>query len=154
MEGNYLKDVEIECSRQGLEISYVKALILKESSGNPWATRYEPGWRYLEQPPYWARHLGQTEETEIIQQKCSFGLMQVMGGTARHLGFAGLLSSLYVPSTNVHFGCRLLAQKLRKYGDYPSALAAYNAGTAVRIGNRFTNQDYVDGVLRLRANLK
>lgn len=153
MESNYLRDVEIECQRQGLDISYVRALILQESSGNQWATRYEPGFRYIEQATYWADKLGQTEETETIQQKCSYGLMQIMGGTARHNGFAGFLSELYVPAVGIHYGCRVLAQKLRRYGNYMDALAAYNAGSPVKIGAKFANQSYVDGVMRLRANL-
>lgn len=151
---DYLKEVEIECQRQGLEIGYVRALILKESSGNQWATRYEPGFRYIERAEYWANRLGQTEETETVQQRTSFGLMQPMGGTARWLGFSGHLAELYQPSVNIHFGCRLFAKKLLKYGNYLDALAAYNAGSPILINGKYTNQEYVDGVLRLRANLK
>jgi hypothetical protein len=153
MESNYLRDLDTESRRQGLEISFVRAIVLKESSGNQWATRYEPGFRYLEHPEYWANHLGQTEETETIQQKCSYGLMQIMGGTARGLGFSGMLSELYIPSVNIHYGCLLLSQKLRRYGDYPSAISAYNAGTATLIGIKFANQDYVDSVLKIKVNL-
>lgn len=136
--------------RQGLEKSYVRALIEKESSGNPWATRYEPGWRYFESPEYWAGKLGQSEETERNGQSQSYGLMQVMGGTARWLGFAGYFPELCLPSVGVHFGCLLLARKLRKYGNYPAALAAYNAGSVVFLGNNFINQKYVDDILKIR----
>lgn len=147
---DYLRTVELECERQGLEQSYVLAIVAKESSGNRWATRYEPGWSYFENPAYWANRLGQSEETEINGQKISWGLMQVMGGTARWLGFSGYLPELCVPDVGVHYGCMLLARKLRKYGNYPAAIAAYNAGSVVMTNNKFSNQSYVDDVLRIR----
>lgn len=150
---DYRHEVEIECERQGLEKSYVLAVIIKESSGNQWATRYEPGWRYFENPAYWAQRLNQSEVTERNGQAQSYGLMQVMGGTARWLGFSGYLPELHLPSVGVHYGCMLLARKLRKYGDYPSALAAYNAGTAQLIGVKFANQSYVDDVLKIRQGI-
>jgi soluble lytic murein transglycosylase-like protein len=153
MVENYLRIVEIECERQGLEKSFVRALILKESSGNQWATRYEPGFRYLESIAFWANRLGQSEETETVQQKTSFSYMQIMGGTARWLGFSGNLAQLYLPEVGIHYGCMLLARKLKKYGNYLDAISAYNNGNAQKIGTKFTNQAYVDDVMRLRSSL-
>lgn len=145
--------VKRECGLLGIEPSYVGALILKESSGEPWKTRYEPGWRYFEQPEFWAGKLGQSVDTEMACQKMSWGLLQTMGGTARWLGFSGYLTQLLIPATGIHWGCRLFAKKFREYGDYEEAIAAYNAGSARRMGKRLENQDYVDSVLAFRRSI-
>jgi len=142
-----------ECERQGLEADYMEALIMKESAGNPWVTRYEPGWNYFENPELWSHKLGQTLDTEINGQKISYGLCQVMGGTARWLGFSGYFPELCDPEVSIHFGCQLLAQKLRKHGSYEAALSAYNAGSVRLINGNYSNQHYVDDVIRIRSGL-
>jgi soluble lytic murein transglycosylase-like protein len=81
----------------------------------------------------------------------STGLMQVQLPTAR----AALrnpqlqMEQLFDPLTNVRAGTRYLADQLRRYRDYGTALAAYNAGSPYRdAAGRFVNQAYVDDVLR------
>lgn len=112
----------------------VHALIQVESSYRPDAKRDEPR-----------------------LNDASYGLMQVLSGTARSmLGFAGDAEALLDPSTNVDLGVRYLKYQLGRYaGDVPSALAAYNAGTASRRSDgKFINQGYVDKVYKLYQALQ
>lgn len=57
------------------------------------------------------------------------GLMQVMPGTARQLGFAGTLADLADPATNIRIGVRYLARAWTLGGgDICRALMKYRAG--------------------------
>lgn len=145
--------VEVECSRQGLDVKTVTAQILKESGGNTWKCRYEPGWRLFNAPEMWAKMLGQSAATETNQQATSWGLMQIMGCTARDLGYSGLITELLIPDEGIHFGCMYLAKQLRRYGNYIDALGAYNAGSVQRIGNKLVNQEYVDQIMEIKCGL-
>lgn len=145
----------------GLDPDLVEAIVAQESGGDTWACRYEPGfYRQYVQPmgsafrP--AKPRGVSNDTEARLRACSFGLMQVMGQVAREQGLGEkFLTALCDPEIGLNAGCRHLADKLRRYnGHVPSALAAYNAGTARRMlpGGPFANQRYVDEVLaRLEA---
>lgn len=96
--------VESESAKYGLDSNVVKALIGTESGGRPGATSY----------------LG------------AGGLMQIMPDTAREiaqeLGEEYSDEKRYDPATNVRWGTYYLAKKLKKYGSYPLALAAYHGG--------------------------
>lgn len=62
------------------------------------------------------------------------GLMQVLDGTARHVGRKSGIAyrggaQLFVPADNIAFGQAYLASLLQRYeGSLPLAIAAYNAG--------------------------
>ena len=137
--------------RYDLPVKLVKAIVQVESGNNPWAARYEPAFytRYVADRGHrvWP---GCSRETEERLRATSLGLMQIMGQTARERGFDGpFLTSLCDPMIGLEFGCRYLAQQVKRYsGDVEAAVAAYNAGTARReaSGNRFENQAYVDKV--------
>lgn len=126
--------IHAAAAKYGLNANLVAALIHVESSGNPKAVRFEPYFfdRYLKKPKMlkgkWP--LKQTEQTERIFRACSFGLMQVMGNTAREHGFEGeSLLDLLDPATNLDVGCRYLAHLMRlKNRNEREALFAYNAG--------------------------
>lgn len=152
----------------------VLAMCRKESSLNPWATRYEPDYRYLwdnernrpynvraadmsldRAPDDFAGVAGATPHTEWIAQQTSYGLMQPMGALARELGFKGYLSQLFNPVENVAIGCRHLRDLHKRYYaqfGWAGVLAAYNAGSPRRDAKgRYVNQQYVDGVFSLGA---
>ena len=101
-----------EAARRGLDPVLIKAVIATESGFNPEAHRPEPQIR-----------------------DASHGLMQVLYGTAKMMGYTGNPEGLFDPETNIRFGSAYLTHQLTRYqGDVPSAAAAYNAGTARQIG--------------------
>ncbi len=83
----------------------VKGVIATESSFNPNAIREEPK----------------------IHDR-SRGLMQLLEGTARGLGFIGDPKLLHDPEVNIMLGAALLSQLHARFGSWPDALAAYNGG--------------------------
>lgn len=89
------------------------------------------------------------DPTAINPRDPSYGLGQVMVPTARQFVPGISADDLLDPETNVSIVARYLRDQLDRYnGDVPSAVAAYNAGTARRdASGNFTNQSYVDRVL-------
>lgn len=59
-----------------------------------------------------------------VSSKGATGLMQLMPGTAEEMGVTDISN----PAQNIRGGARYMRQMLDKYGDLPTALAAYNAG--------------------------
>jgi len=129
------------------------AVVRVESGGNPLAFRYEPAFlkRYVLPNASVKAKAPCSLETERQARAMSWGLMQVMGETARGLGFDGpFLSALTDPATGLDYGCRLLARlkarHLAAHG-WPGVAAAYNAGSVRFAPNgSFVNQAYVDAV--------
>ena len=125
---------------QGLAPTLLAGLVAVESGGNPWAVRYEPRYRWLfgDEPGerlVWPA--GCDRNTEYHLQRCSWGLCQVMGGTARWLGFGDWLPRLVEPELNLTYGARFLARCLaRGQGDPIQALQAYNGGSDPRYAGR------------------
>jgi len=124
------------CAAQhGLDAALVCAVCEQESEWNPWAMRYEPGFRLkyvvpldlrgemLARPPC-------SRVTEANARATSFGLMQVMGQVARERGFAGVyLSELCNPEVGLEYGCIQLKRKLELANqNVQTALLRYNGG--------------------------
>lgn len=141
---HYLGMLGRHCNRYDLDPAIIDALIQQESLGDPWAFRYEPGFykRYL-------GHLSRSDlnghvpkrlptiESEKVARSTSFGLMQIMGETARGAGFdKDYLSELFDPEINIELGCKFFRSLLDKYTDeetdkdtaYRTALLRYNGG--------------------------
>jgi soluble lytic murein transglycosylase-like protein len=109
----------------------IAAVVLQESAGNPWVSRFEVGYfhRYVDAVPlrlYVPREI--TETTERMSRATSWGLMQIMGGTARQHGYKKLLTQLLDPLENIELGALILANFLRNTGSYTEALLRYNGG--------------------------
>jgi soluble lytic murein transglycosylase-like protein len=139
--------------RYGLPTFLVEAIIDQESSGNPWAIRFEPAFHrtYVLNKPYETFWPCSTK-TEGEARATSWGLMQVMGQTARELGFTGpFLSELCDPSVGIDLGCRYLAELAErfpgpKYG-WDAVCAAYNGGPgAVQSSVLFKNPEYPEKI--------
>lgn len=93
--------------RYVVDPALIKAVITKESSWSPRAFRAEP-------------QIGDA----------SRGLMQILYGTARGIGFTGTAEDLFDPSVNIEYGTKYLAAQLSRFG-YPQGVSAYNAGRPI-----------------------
>lgn len=133
-----------------LDYRLVGAIVQMESGGIPYRTRYEKAWGNFLTPDTYAKMLGITRDTEAMAQAHSYGLMQIMGATARGLGFKGYLSSIVLSDIGLDWGCRYLAIQFDRFKkDIHQTISSYNAGTPSydHISGKFQNQSYVDGVM-------
>ncbi len=150
MKQSLLHLMENIAAANNLPFALVHAIVQVESGGNPWAMRYEPAFfsRYVADRGHrvWP---GCSRDTEEQLRACSFGLMQIMGQTARERGFdRPFLTELCDPATGLEWGCLHLSAQIKRYhGEIDAAVAAYNAGSARKDGNgQWVNQGYVDKV--------
>lgn len=135
--------------RHGLEKELVEAVIAVESSFRPDVARYEEGYRWLLTPARFAKEQRITDSTETVLQQTSWGLMQLMGATARELGYRGFIPNLCNPETGIHWGCLHLRRLIKRFDDVWDGVAAYNAGSPRRVEDgSYVNQGYVDKVRR------
>ena len=154
-------DIEQYATRYCIPQDILRAVVLVESGGDTWAMRYEPHYRWLwdvrrNKPVRTTMDLfpaprGVSRDSEIMGQKTSWGLMQVMGAVARERGFEGrFLSELCDPDVGMRFGCLHLLGFHRRWGTWELALVSYNAGSP-RKGDdgKWVNQVYIE---RLREN--
>lgn len=114
----------------GLEPALVASVVQQESNWEPLAMRYEPMYRWLwPSPEAVVAPSGVSLITERMQQKTSWGLMQVMGAVAREHGFQGrFLGALLDPDDGLHYGCRHLKGHIQRWGSVEDGVSAYNAG--------------------------
>jgi soluble lytic murein transglycosylase-like protein len=115
-------------ARHGLDAALVCAVCEQESGWDPWAIRYEPAFyeRYV-QPMIDGGEL--SDETEARSRAFSWGLMQVMGQTAREHGYSGHMAGICDPATGIEVGCRVLAGKMAEaQGDVERGLLLWNGG--------------------------
>ena len=113
---------------EGIDAALVCAVVEQESGWNTWAMRYEP--------LFFAKYVAslytnnKVGATEAYARGMSWGLMQVMGQTAREHGLSSLfLSTLCEPATGLAVGCRILRHKLDAAGgDAAKALLSWNGG--------------------------
>ncbi len=150
MESELIRLIENAAARYDLPVALIQAIVQVESAGHPWAIRYEPAFfdGFVAEQGH-AVFLPCSRATEERLRAFSFGLMQIMGQTARELGFKGVyLVELCDPATGLEWGCRYLTKQVKRYsGDLESAVAAYNAGSARRDKNgAWANQGYVEKV--------
>lgn len=118
--------------------SLIAAVIWQESRCDPNAIRYEDRFyeKYLRKKAY--AELGGflpnprkvSADTEKRMRAVSWGLMQLIGQTARELGFEGtFLTGLLDVETNIKLGVGFLAKLLaQNEGDAHKALLRFNGG--------------------------
>lgn len=129
----------------------MEAWVAQESAWDPWASREERGFLKTYVLPKIVSPRGPIGR-ERWQRSTSFGLLQVMGSTARTEGFKGrYLTQLCDPSVGLYFGCKHLKSRKIRSG-WTQALAAFNGGLGrIRgIDNKeppYRNQSYVDKIL-------
>jgi soluble lytic murein transglycosylase-like protein len=112
-------------TQHSLDPALVCAVAEQESSWDTHAIRYEPAFHTRYVAPL---SLPLTEE---IARSISWGLMQVMGQSAREHGFTGkFLSALCDPANGLAAGCTVLAAKISQAAnDIPHALELWNGGS-------------------------
>lgn len=106
-------------AQAGVEPAFLKAIVAAESSFNPRARRGEP-------------QIGDA----------SYGLTQILGATARQLGYTGTLGDhatrtggLYDPAINLQYGAKFLRGVIDQAGgDLEAAASAYNGGYRPSLG--------------------
>lgn len=142
---NIIKEV---CDLKRVDPCLISAIISVESNGNTYATRYEPNYKYVLDIEIHANNNNITSTTELIHQKTSWGLMQVMGAVARELGFNKNLSELSDPYKSVKYGVEHLVKFIDKYNTIEDAVSSYNAGAPYRDENgEYKNKKYVDKIM-------
>lgn len=133
-----MKEIIIrEAARFDLDPLLVAAVIYQESKGECWSTRYEQGFYddYIKGKSRdrlggtWLPFSICSEETERSHRATSWGLMHVLGQTARELGFTDHLSRLILPEEGIHFGCMYLKKKSAGGVGKEKMLLGYNGGT-------------------------
>lgn len=156
-----MNDYTLESKAKQVALSFdldpklVCAICKKESDWNPYAMRFEPKFyadvilplsktRLIKLNPAMKSGIP-TKETERVCLASSYGLMQILGQTARELGYRNTFTSgLFDIDVNLNFGCMYLKQRVDKYPDIRQAISAYNAGSPIK-----SNRKYVDDVLSL-----
>jgi soluble lytic murein transglycosylase-like protein len=139
----YLSSLIVKYSNEyQLKPQIIAAIIWQESRGKPWAIRYEHGFyqRYLqdknrEDLSGFVPLKIPTLNSEKRARAFSWGAMQIMGETARSIGYAEeYLSTLCFPEENIKIGCLYLRHLLNDYAglsedeQYRKALLRYNGG--------------------------
>ena len=143
----YHEIIRVKADEYDIPTDVVYGVCMAESRLNRYAVRYEPKYRYLCCPEQ-VKPSDCSLETEISLQKTSWGIMQVMGGLARSLGFRGWLTELVCsPLTQIDLGCQYLSGQIKRYGDN-DGIAAYNTGKPRYSDGVYVNQAYFDRVLK------
>ena len=129
------KEIAATAAKHGLDPCLVAAVCYVESSFMPDALRYEGKFqdRYIDPHPNYCF----LPDNLRCLLASSLGLMQVMGLTASELGLSlHHLEDLFEPEVGLEYGCRYLAEKIKRYKtttgfivNLEPAIAAYNSGT-------------------------
>ena len=148
--------IETHAKLSGLDPALLYAIITQESQWDAYAVRYEPEWRYVLNPDFYAKKLRITLATEIHMQSMSYGLSQLMGSVVRELGFPGPMGLLFNPDMNIKY-LSLKIVEIQKRAKAPDAIfSCYNGGpgSMLKINGMYPNQSYVDSCLNYYKEYK
>lgn len=148
--------ISFQAAIHSIDPTLVASVIMVESSGRPAAIRFEKNFRWTLHIHHFADMNNITHDTELMLQKSSFGLMQVMGAVARELGYQKNLSKLIEPKMGIEYGCKKLRQLFDKHGSkLDDVIASYNAGSPRFDENgEYVNARYVKKVRKYMRELK
>jgi soluble lytic murein transglycosylase-like protein len=153
MRDKYLAIIDDKAKQYGVDSALVKAIVEVESSWVETSFRFEKSLyeKYIQKPDSFKVVPPETLDTTLVLLSSSIGLMQILGSTAKSIGFNQRLSALFNPEVNIDVGCRYLAMLWKnyysKYG-IKGVISAYNGGKPlVKDDWTFVNQDYIDKVL-------
>jgi len=113
--------------QHGLDPALACAVIEQESGGDQWAIRYEARFYLKYVSPLFEDK--KIDATEGMARATSWGVMQVMGQTAREAGWFGALPALCDPANGIEVGCTILARKIASAdADIQKGLEFWNGG--------------------------
>jgi soluble lytic murein transglycosylase-like protein len=148
------KIIETQCNLYQIDPKWIHALITVESNWTVTALKYEPNYFYLYKPEQCASLCKVTYATEIVTQKISWGLGQIMGALARQQGHVGNMPELLRPEVNIKHMCIYLDQLKKNSLTDEFVFAKYNGGPgAVNADGTVVNPDYVSKVMGILKNL-
>ena len=147
MNDELLNLIREYAKKYGIDPAIVYGICQTESNFDQYACRYEPDYQYIENTAI-HKPASSTHQTERFFQKCSWGVMQVMGGVFRQYQYRGWLSKI---PENLHiqldYGCRHLSSKINRYG-LDRGILSYNSGSPVKRNGRYINEKYLEKVLK------
>lgn len=144
MTGELIRLARDAAKRHELDSDVVCAVIEQESSWRTYEIRYEQ--EFFDRYCFPLFKNPEITPTEARARAFSWGLMQVMGQTAREFGYREPLPTLCVPQTGIEIGCKVLAHKIAvNEGNVHDALKAWNGGA---------NSQYADDVLAKSAKYR
>ena len=118
--------------KEGFEpMQLILAIAKVESNFNPFAIKYEPHYKYLYNPDWFAHKNGITLETEEALQKMSYGVYQIMGAVAREYGYEGYLQTLATSDLlfmQTQLAIKHLVRLYKYFGNIPDTIEGYNKG--------------------------
>ena len=168
MTSLYANEIRMAAAKYSVDPRLITAMVLVESSDDPFAWNPEPRYHYLWDvrarapfrrvtdaelaaafPPADFPVLSGDRDQEWWAQRASWGLLQIMGALAREYGYRqAYLTALVDPATNLEVGCRHVAALLKwSEGDVLQAVAAFNGGKTGNVAVPYRNQKYADKVL-------
>lgn len=140
--------IPLFASEYNIPEEIIRAICAVESNYQPLACRYEPAFQWIWQVDHYAGLLVQSRDTELIQQKTSWGPAQIMGSTARQMGFDGYLTDLSTWHHGLRYAVKYMAHLKQRFPQGYDWVAAYNAGSPRRKADgTYVNQGYVDRVI-------
>lgn len=145
----FLPQIKLNSELFNLNPDMVAGFIYQESGARIWSYRFEPMCKLAYKPNEYAKKLNISMDTEVAMQRCSWGLLQIMGFKARELNYTDHLPKLLSPTLGLEYGCHAIKTFQDKYRNPNDMIAAYNAGIPKRSAvdvNKYVNQAYVDGV--------
>lgn len=142
------------CKDLSIDVKIFSAIIEIESCWRPSAVRYESKLTTLSKIYYFAAINEITPETEAILEKCSWGLGQILGVTARNLGMKIPIQDLSQIECGLFWAGMYLKKLLDRYPDQDKVIASYNAGSPIYENGLLLNQGYVDKVNKVLRDQK
>jgi hypothetical protein len=141
-----------------IEKKFLFSLAKFESDMNPFAVRYEKGYRWLYNPERMAKRHKVTTETMTALQSMSWGLLQVMGANLYDVGgadyFDHMPQELGETGVNLAIGCQIINRIKKRYERPNYIYSVYNRGhLKIMPGGDFHNQENVDGFMFIYVDM-
>jgi len=137
--------ISIAAKKHKIAPALIKAIIKQESNFKIAAMRYEP---HLKRQKWYTNALDAKSKTNDYAYY-SMGLMQIMYGTARSIGYRGKPFDMINPVNSINYGCKHLKGLIKRYWTIEKVISAYNQGSPRKDKKtgKFKNQYYVNKVM-------